>query len=99
MSAKVQRQRNRAMGLDGLNESLGTDGARRRTKLHPHVEAEIVKQGLEEGSSVLMLTMCTTTVCFAAGISSPVQSICQFSLMQTMILLSYCTLSECPCQY
>ena len=73
-------------------ERVGKRGVR---KLKPLIEAAIVKQGIADGTSLLGLTMCTTTVCFAAGISSPVQAICQFSLLQTMILLAYCALSAC----
>ena len=58
-------------------------------------EAKIVAQGLAEGGGVLTLTLTTTTVCFAAGIDSPLTVIRQFSLMQTLIMLAHCALSKC----
>ena len=65
-----------------------------RPTLDHKTEAKIVAQGLAEGGGVLTLTLTTTTVCFAAGIDSPLTVIRQFSLMQTLIMLAYCTLSK-----
>lgn len=56
-------------------------------------EATIIARGLAQGGRVLVLTISTTTLSFAAGIESPLSVIRQFSLMQTMIMLAYCALS------
>ena len=65
-----------------------------RRGFNQEAEAKIVARGLSEGSGVLTLTLSTTTVCFAAGIDSPLTIIRQFSLMQTTVMIAYCILSK-----
>ena len=92
-TGRVRRRRWRRAGRGVATTAAATRIELSHPKLDPEVEANIVARGLAEGSGVLTLTLTTTTVCFAAGIDSPLTVIRQFSLMQTLIMLAYCVLS------